>query len=665
MGFRKGKGSRKKKATCFQHSHSAWNKGLAQVYTSSSESETDESSTPVKARRLTHQEFARTFEATGEGSFVPSAQRRLPTSPECSSPYVLRPKGVEKTEVQKHLEKKEEDQQLSGYTEVHLPTVVNAVQDSIIQHNNEHPRCTGRLSVLPDLVTKWGLTAILQLKCIMCGFTSERHKLYREVARSGRGRRCAEPNRSLAVGMMCTNIGMAGSQRLFSAIGNTVPSASSMQRQLNSVGDSIRELNEADMARQRTKLQDTLEQAGYPRNTAIAVQCDRQYNNDLRSGRRHTPYAPATQTRDLAAENLTVDKKIIAYNQESKLCKIGELARAKGRDVQCPGHDGCMATLPASAYIGDEKLGGRKLARSLLSGEDSLTIGMVVTDADGRMAEGFSSEMEAATNASIEHCLDTQHINRSVARGISNSDIKVDLAGVHCTSAQRQQAKNRLADSIASRAEHEVRAARDKYGDNNAAVVKAAKQAIPAIIACYQGDQSLCREQSLVCDGEHVNQKYLPKFAKEAFRFRKNDVQRLTVEMRKRMGEKVLIKTRLGLNTQKVESMNHAFVTTYPKHSMTCYRNGANRDHSAIHQVNNPMGDSILLKNEACGVHFSSNAPCLKALHGLNRRQHYFKQRSRSSKFKSRRAHLVKKRYELYDMTRNESMYKKDQMLPK
>ena len=97
MGFPKGKGLRKRRSSCFQHSHSACNKeGLAQVYTSSSESETDESSTPVKTRRLTHQEFERTFEVTGEGNFVPSAQRRLPTSPECSSPYVLRPKGVEK-----------------------------------------------------------------------------------------------------------------------------------------------------------------------------------------------------------------------------------------------------------------------------------------------------------------------------------------------------------------------------------------------------------------------------------------------------------------------------------------------------------------------------------------------------------------------------------------
>lgn len=250
-----------------------------------------------------------------------------------------------------------------------------------------------------------------------------------------------------------------------------------------------------------------------------------------------------------------------------------------------------------------------------------------------------------------------------MARGISNSDIKVDLAGVHCTAVQRQQAKKRLADSIASRAEHEVRAAHAKFGSNHASVVNAAKQAIPAIIECYQGQHSLCKKHSLVCDGNKVEQKYLPKFAKEAFRFTKNDVQRLTTEISKRMGEKSLIKTRFGLTTQKVESMNHAFVTTNPKHSMTCYRNGANRDHSAIHMVNNPVGDSILLKNEACGVHMSPGAPCLKALNTLSKRQGYLRSRAWTLRFKCRRAHHTKRRYQLYDMTRNESLYKTDQLL--
>ena len=66
----------------------------------------------------------------------------------------------------------------------------------------------------------------------------------------------------------------------------------------------------------------TLEYGGYDRETPIPAESDRQlYNNSLQSGHRHTPFAPATQACDVLAENLTPDKKIIAYNQENKLCK--------------------------------------------------------------------------------------------------------------------------------------------------------------------------------------------------------------------------------------------------------------------------------------------------------------------------------------------------------
>ena len=130
-----------------------------------------------------------------------------------------------------------------------------------------------------------------------------------------------------------------------------------------------------DIARQQTRLKVTLENGGYPRNTPIPAECDRQYNITVVDV---TPRGPqATQSRDVPAENLTDDKKIIMYNQENKLCKPGELARAKGLDVQRPGHQGCTATLPESANIGDKKLGGRKLARSLTRGNAQLAVGVI------------------------------------------------------------------------------------------------------------------------------------------------------------------------------------------------------------------------------------------------------------------------------------------------
>ena len=656
-------GTLKMKLGGFQRNHTAWNKG--QTFSSSlSSTQTDKKPTQT-LKRLTHQEFDRTFKLSDDqDEFLPVAEQWLGV-PAARSPRLLRPKTIEKSEVEKKLEKGEKNKHVSGYTEVHLPTAVDAVQDCIIEHKKSSPLCQARLSTDADLTTKWGITAEIKLKCNTCNFISARHKLYREVPSLRPGRNSAEPNWALAVGMVSGNVGIPCSQRLFSTIGNTVPSTSSMQRQLNHAGDKIRDLNEKDMAKQITVLKNTLEYAGYPRDTPIPAECDRQYNNSLRGGRRHTPQAPATQSRDIIAENLTTEKKIIGYHQENKLCKKGEIARKKGNDVQCPGHTSCTATIPASANIGDEKSGGRKLAQALRDGIEPIKVGMLATDADGRMAEGFSTVMKES-GVTTEHFLDTVHLNRAITRAISNSKIKINLeTKTKTTYLQRNQAKNRLGDSMATRAEQEVRKANLKHKNDINSVTKAMAKVMPAMIACYQGDHSLCAIDSFVCNGKRIVYQYLPKYTHGAFRFSQDDIKQLTTILSKRLGKEALQLTRFGMTTQKVESMNHAFSTTYPKHSMTCYRNGANRDHSAIHMVNNLVGDSLLLKNESCGLHVSSNSQILPALHQMNKRQQYHTRRSKSKAYKCRSANLRMKRYNLYDMTHNESFYKRDQLLPK
>ena len=270
------------------------------------------------------------------------------------------------------------------------------------------------------------------------------------------------------------------------------------------------------------------------------------------------------------------------------------------------------------------------------------------------------------TAVRTEHFLDTVHLNRSVAAAISQASFTPDLSTQKpLTFAQRQQAKHRLADSMARRAECEVRTAQAKYGKDVVRGKTAVDQTIAAIILCYQGNHALCKKHSLICDGKNVHYEYLPTFSHGAFWFSRKVNQLLTAALTKRMGIEALRKTRFGFTTQKAESTNHAFSTTNPKHSMTFSRNGVNRDHSAIHMVNNFAGDSILIKNRACGVPLSPNSLCLRALLQMNKRQTYHRLRSRSKSFRLRRAHLRRRRYNMYDITRNESCYSKGQLDPK
>ena len=95
------------------------------------------------------------------------------------------------------------------------------------------------------------------------------------------------------------------------------------------------------------------------------------------------------------------------------------------------------------------------------------------------------------------------------------------------------------------------------------------------------------------------------------------------------------------------------------------YYIGANHDHSSIHMVDNLVGDSILIKTRACGVPISPNAPCLLILNQINKRQRYYRLRSKSNWYRSRRVNLRRQHYILYDTTRNESYYCKEQLDPK
>jgi len=302
---RSGSGWKKKAATWFVKNH-------AKIggKTSSSPME-DSTESDLTVKRLTHQQFESTFKLNNSGELTPICEEFIHPKDQTSGidGSKLRPLTFQQSQVEKSLLKKKITGEVSGYVDVHLPTCVKAVQDCVSQHGKTKPGCTGYLVTSNHLYQKWGVSAAIQLKCNTCSFVSSKHKLYQEVIREGKGRRCAQPNRSLALGLYNTSIATAGAQRLLTSMNKSVPCVSGLQRQLNHVGDIVRSVNKTDMATQRRLVKDTLENAGYDRNAAIPAEADRQYNISLRNSRRRTPFAPATQTRDVIAENVTPEKE--------------------------------------------------------------------------------------------------------------------------------------------------------------------------------------------------------------------------------------------------------------------------------------------------------------------------------------------------------------------
>jgi hypothetical protein len=152
----------------------------------------------------------------------------------------------------------------------------------------------------------------------------------------------------------------------------------------------------------------------------------------------------------------------------------------------------------------------------LIDGDEPICVDKITTDADGRMADGFADEMKEK-GTETEHFLDTVHLNRSVAAAITRAHISPKLVtSGKCNSKHLHQAKNRLADSLAWRAEREVRGARSKFKKEKN-VVTALENVIPALITCYEGNHRFCQKHSFVCDGSKPMYEYLPKYAHGAF----------------------------------------------------------------------------------------------------------------------------------------------------
>ena len=143
--------------------------------------------------------------------------------------------------------------------------------------------------------------------------------------------------------------------------------------------------------------------------------------------------------------------------------------------------------------------------------------------------------------------------------------------------------------------------------------------------------------------------KVLPKFTHGwAFQFSKENLEVLESILNKRTGKDTLQKTRFGFYDAKVRVRNHGFATNNLKHSMSCSRNGINRDHSAIHLINNEFWDSILLKTRTCGVPLSPNSPSLNILHRMSQQQMYHCHWSRSTRVCNIRVTLQRMRFADY-----------------
>ncbi len=133
-----------------------WNLGLGssgrkvdtpkEIHPSSSGRKVDTPKEIHPIKTLNKQQFSRTFHVSKDGQILPSVAKFNPTSTENYPGCVLRVRMTEDSVVQETLKKNNESEEICGYTEVHLPTIIiAAVQDCVEDHQLQSSECKGQL----------------------------------------------------------------------------------------------------------------------------------------------------------------------------------------------------------------------------------------------------------------------------------------------------------------------------------------------------------------------------------------------------------------------------------------------------------------------------------------------------------------------------------------
>ena len=647
---RSGRGFFKRKKSWFQKGHAL---SPAKFSTPFSQAE---AISPTSYIRPTHEQLQLAVTRDEQGFFCPS-----PDAAPSKAVMLLRPSCTHQATPVDKLQLKSRDdpqggQKLQGYRFVDVNSAVDLGVQAALDHHRIHPDCDGQPKLIPHAEVRRGLAVSEMLSCQKCDFHTDQRKLYTEIPRRGRGRRTATPNMALQVGLQNTGIATAGARRLLTAMDTTVPSVNGLQKLSNKCGEIITAENERDMCNKRTITKDIHGLQGHDRNSPIAVETDRQYNNPLRNCRKKTPFVAATQTRDIVCENVTSSKYIVMYHHENKLCKKCDIANPG----ECQHTGTCSATRPKNFNMGDEREGGTECAKKLLNCKEPLTVNRVTTDADGCLAQGMMSHMQSEAGMETEHLLDPPHLNRSLCAAISRAKFSPKMFPGK-RKKDRKKLQDRFADDISHRAEAEATLLQKSCKDPSQMADKAAKAA-NAIIQCYMGNHSLCKKWSKICHGKYKFP-YLPVDARGKLRMCTSDEQTIVRLLGKRIGQEALEKTKYGTSTQKAESMNHAFAVTNPKGVLTFSRNASSRDHSAVHLVNNRHANSIVKKCEAAGCPVTAGSPAAKALEEMDKKQKYFMKRAKGKSYKKRRAQLRAQRFQLYYTT--QQLYKRGQLDPK
>ncbi|KAK3596404.1 hypothetical protein CHS0354_019003 [Potamilus streckersoni] len=270
----------------------------------------------------------------------------------------------------------------------------------------------------------------------------------------------------------------------------------------------------------------------------------------------------------------------------------------------------CTANISMETNIGDEETLASECLLNLK--EDNFEVRDITTDPD-TSSYGAAVKLynEGFTHTILKNFIDTRHFSENHRKYIKRCPNLVHMIP-GLTKAARQKMRDRFAIDLTQRCQVEFENAFNKLNGNTDRVKSCLSYSVDAIVQCYQGDHSLCTDNSYACKGDWLEKSpYLPFSFKEHVTKQSEGILRDCINYR--LGPLNLEKTKFNTNSQKVEAANRVLRRSLPR-NITWTRNFPGRAHSAVHSLNNGPGESILKLCNAIGCSIKSGTRVAQTL---------------------------------------------------
>ena len=524
----------------------------------------------------------------------------------------------------------------------------------------ENSTCEGDLKWHLPSEKRWGMSCREVMVCSSCSYKSKMYNMYQEVSSSRKGRKCADINMGVQVGLHLSPIAATSLKRICLSSNIPAPSSFGMQKAANRVNTQISVTNKIDMKKRRTRLKHINELRGVD-STLISVQSDGVYNNPLYSGIGKTPFQPATQAVYSFAENETKNHDIIHLITKNKLCSKHKHLCEEEHDCD---PSKCSANLPFQKSIGDEYSWAKEGVEEL--DKEGLQVAFITTDPDSSAYKAASDvALKNERKFEVHHSIDTRHFSETHRKFMKRSCNLSEIV-IGRTKLERSKVAANLAIDIACRCQSEFNEAYNTYAGDANVIKKKLSYTCDAIMQCYQGNHDKCKKFSFVCKG-YVNDNWVLKsdyLSGDVFKL-KND-EECSEALRKcinyRLSPVSLSRTIFNANTQKVESFNRSLRRSLPR-NVTFSRNFTGRVHAAAYALNNGECDAIVNLCNEVGSTIPKGGLVHSQLEQIVKHDKKRKILKNSIKYKCTRARNRNKIFKMYEKQQEETTYKKNLLI--